>query len=128
MDERFVPKKLRGLADLYAERNDEYGDSYRIFGKLMDAMFPNGITIKGVRFWNRLGIFMQIVWKIVRFRAAFEAGRPQDDSLADTAVYAAMLWELESEFWDTKKDEDTNPKPDPDAYPGTHTAGCGYRD
>ena len=105
MDDRFVPTELRKMADLYALRNEEYGDSYKIFGHLMNAMFPDGLTIKGIRDWNRMGALMQIVGKITRYRAAFQASQRQDDSLRDLAVYATMLLELDLDLW-TKEDED----------------------
>ena len=65
MNERFVPSELRKLADLYEERASDYGDSYLDFGIIMDAMFPRGIRIQGIREWNRIGVLVQMVSKFI---------------------------------------------------------------
>lgn len=95
----FVPNRLRKAADIYAERNAIYGDNYKHFGKVVEALFPNGVnSVPGAdkaEQYNRLGVLIQIISKLTRYCAQFEKGG-HADSLDDLAVYACMLQELDS--------------------------------
>jgi hypothetical protein len=87
---------LRQSADVFEERGRVYGDAYKNFGHVLMAIRPNGFAIRNVEDANRLGVFTQIVSKIVRYANQFEAGG-HDDSLLDLSTYAAMLRELDAE-------------------------------
>ena len=91
-----VPEMLRESADTYAERNKIYGDNYKEFGKVMLALFPNGVNLKTVADHNRFGVFTQMVSKLTRYAPAFTWGG-HDDSLLDLSVYTTMLRELDKE-------------------------------
>lgn len=79
--------------DLYLTRRGDYGASELDFGAVMDALFPNGLTIRGPDDWARYGVLHQIVSKLVRYCNNFpEFDHP--DSLRDIRVYAAMLQAL----------------------------------
>ena len=80
---------LRQSADVFEERGRVYGDAYKNFGHVLMALRPSGFAIRNVEDANRLGVFTQIVSKIVRYANQFEAGG-HDDSLLDLATYAAM--------------------------------------
>lgn len=88
-----VPELLEKMAATYRERNAIYGDNYKNFGYVMDAMFPGGyeITPGDVDAWNRFGIFVMIVAKVTRLA---ESNLMHQDSAHDNGTYSAMLEEL----------------------------------
>jgi len=92
-----VPEMLREGADTYEQRNALYGDNYRNFGRVMQALFPRGIECQTVDDYNRLGVLVQIVGKLGRYCEQFGNGG-HDDSLLDLAVYSQMLRELDEEI------------------------------
>lgn len=89
-----VPEMLRECASTYEQRNAMYGDTYKRFGHVLSAIFPDGLTIKGVDDWNRLGCFILKMGKVTRYAANYTRGG-HDDSLLDDAVYTTMLRELD---------------------------------
>jgi hypothetical protein len=91
-----VPDLLRAAAETYEQRNALYGDSYKNFGKVMDALFPNGLELSTVDDWNRMGVFNMIVSKVTRYAANLSTGG-HSDSAHDLSVYASMLEELTQE-------------------------------
>lgn len=97
-----APDHLESGAETYRERNKTYGDSYHKFGKVMHALFPDGLKIGEPNFpnssiidWNRLGVLTQIISKLCRYSNDFD--NPHRDSIHDIMVYASMLMELEDE-------------------------------
>lgn len=88
-----VPELLRACATTYEERNKLYGDNYKKFGRVMEAMFPNGLTLNTTQDFNRYGIFVQCASKLMRYAENLNKGGHQD-SAHDLSVYAAMLEEL----------------------------------
>ena len=91
---KYVPDTLRSLGDLYRERNRSYGDSYLKYGKIMTALFPDGITLKSEEDFNRIGALSCIVSKMARYTNNLEV--PHRDSLHDIAVYSIIIDELDS--------------------------------
>lgn len=87
---------LRDGADVYEQRNKLYGDSYKTFGPMMMALFPNGLTVKDAAAWNRLGVFVMMASKMLRYANNLPAGGHYDSAL-DLSVYSAMLAELTEE-------------------------------
>lgn len=75
-------------AELFAERNKVYKDNHKVFGRVMAALYPDGLTLVGEDVFAEFGIFVQIISKITR-HASNENGH--HDSIRDTKVYAAML-------------------------------------
>jgi len=88
-----VPEALRSCAEIYEERNKLYGDNYKRFGQVMGILFPNGINLDNEMEYNRYGIFVQMISKIMRYAENWEKGHP--DSLDDLSVYSQMLNELD---------------------------------
>ena len=88
-----VPELLRAAAGTYEERNKTYGDNYKHYGALMQALFPRGLTLSNAEDWNRLALIFACANKMSRYTWAFGAGGHQD-SAHDLAVYAAMLEEM----------------------------------
>lgn len=87
-----APDILESGAETYRERNKVYGDNYKQFGYVMDALFPAGYTAESPAEWNRLGLLIQIVNKLGRLTTDID--NPHIDSIHDIMVYAAMLEEI----------------------------------
>lgn len=90
----YVGELLRSAADLFDERNAVYGNNFEMVGKLMVAMFPDGITLKTEEDHNRFHLFMLKVVKLSRYAINYENGGHQD-SLDDDIVYTAMVGALD---------------------------------
>jgi hypothetical protein len=81
---------LQEASDTYRERNAVYGDNFLRVGKMMEAMFPNGLTIKTAKDWNRIHMLLLTVIKQSRYATNWDKGGHQD-SVRDATVYCAML-------------------------------------
>lgn len=88
------PQRLRHSAEVQESRNEEYADSYKTFGPLLKACFPDGIHIDEVEDMNRLGCLIMALSKVHRYTGAFMSGG-HADSLVDLPNYASMLAELD---------------------------------
>jgi hypothetical protein len=90
-----APDLLDAAAKTFRERNAIYGDTYLNFGIAAAACFPDGLVVKpgDTRAFNRLGLFVQCLGKLMRYGANIETGGHQD-SAHDLCVYAAMLEEV----------------------------------
>ena len=91
-----VPDRLRAAADLFEERNRQYGSNYKNFGAVMAAMYPDGLTVKSADEWTRLILQVHRVTKETRYACNFGRGG-HADSLEDMAVYAIMAAEIDEE-------------------------------
>lgn len=91
-----VPEILREAADTYEQRNKLYGDNYKKFGNWASQLFPDGLTVKTVDDWNRLGVLVLKMSKMGRYAENWDKGG-HPDSLLDDVVYTAMLSELDGE-------------------------------
>ena len=81
----------------FKQRNKQYGDNYLTHGKVMTALFPNGIQLKTVEDWNRFGIVNMIVAKLTRYAQKWpNVSESTIDSVHDTGVYSFMLEALDS--------------------------------
>lgn len=96
MPKRSVPDALLDLSNLYAERNKQYGDDYKLHGHIMVALFPEGVDLSTPAEFNRYSCLKEIVTKIARYANNFSKGGHKD-SLDDITVYAQMLQELDHE-------------------------------
>lgn len=90
-----VVDMLLESARTFDERNREYGDSYKEYGKLLFSLFPGGVILKTESDFNRWGVFNMILAKIQRYSLNFLKGG-HDDSLRDLSVYSAMQRELDN--------------------------------
>ncbi len=86
-------KRLERLAVLFLQRNAAYGASYLSHGKVMQALFPEGVTLRTEADHVRWGLLTEAVGKLGRYTARWDAGGHghQPDSLDDLSVYAQML-------------------------------------
>lgn len=85
---------LRLAEQTYTERNKTYGDNYKKFGHVMQALFPHGVTINSAEQWNRFGVLIQKVSKLSRYVTNPYEGHL--DSVHDDICYSAMLEELDA--------------------------------
>lgn len=92
-----VPEMLRESADTYEQRNKLYGNSYKEHGKIMMALFPNGVTLESEDDHNRWGVFNMMVSKLKRYAEQMDK-QGHDDSLLDLSTYTSMLRELDEEI------------------------------
>ena len=92
----FPPDYLSQAADMYRYKHSIYGDNYRVIGKLMTLLFPNGLTVKSETDWNRLHLFIMAAVKMTRYANNYEKGG-HEDSVMDNIVYMAMLQEIDEE-------------------------------
>ncbi len=88
---------LREAATIYEQRNKVYGDNYLRVGKVMEAHFPDGLFVRTADDWNRLHLFLSGVVKDTRYVTNWNIGGHADSS-RDSAVYSAMLEEIDLEI------------------------------
>ena len=91
-----VYERIVAGAELFANRNSEYGDAYKTHGEIMKAFFPDGVVLKSPSDFLRFGLVNAIVGKINRYARNFNAGG-HADSLRDAGVYCYMLEEVDGE-------------------------------
>jgi hypothetical protein len=89
-----VPELLQDGAALYAERNKQYGDNYKLNGAMMQLLFPNGIPPQDAEGWNAFGVWFMVFTKAQRYAQGFTIGERHNDTAKDIKVYGAMLEEL----------------------------------
>lgn len=92
-----VEDTLRRSIDLYQERNAVYKDNFRTVGRLMTALFPDGVQLTDGADFNRWHIFELIIVKLTRYVRNWREGG-HEDSIDDMIVYFGMLKELDREY------------------------------
>lgn len=85
---------LRQSADLFEERNKQYGANYKQFGEALLLLFPDRTLPKMTMpdDANRLNLTMMCLAKLQRYCHQWD--QPSTDNCRDLQVYAAMLEEL----------------------------------
>lgn len=91
----FVAQELKDKAALYEQRNAIYGDNYKRWGNMVQAIMLE-VTLKTPDDFNRFGVLVQLFSKMSRYAIQFENGG-HADSLDDLSVYAMMLKELDKD-------------------------------
>jgi hypothetical protein len=92
----YVTELLIRLGGLFAERNAVYKDNFHMVGRIMAAMFPDGITLKTAEDFDRWHLFELKIVKLSRYAVNYEKGG-HEDSLDDDIVYTAMVAALDAE-------------------------------
>ena len=93
---------MKAAQRTFEERRAVYGENYLRFGRVMQAMFPDGLTVGTEEDWNRLGLFVQQVSKLTRYSNDFRNGHV--DSVHDCGVYSFMLESLDRQAEDKRSD------------------------
>lgn len=88
---------LQSGADIFRERNAVYGNNFFKVGPIFAALFPDGLLLKTPEDFNRFHLLMLDVVKTTRYSENWDKGG-HDDSLADKAVYSAMLQALDMHY------------------------------
>lgn len=103
-----VPERLRDAAELFEKRNAAYGGNYAIFGRVMAAMFPDGLGDGNLTEdeWGRLCHVVLLTVKLTRYVRSLRRGG-HADSLDDMAVYAIMSAELDEQARVTSEESRT---------------------
>jgi hypothetical protein len=87
-------ENMEQAIETFKERNKTYGDNYLQHGKVMQALFPNGVDLKTLKEHNRFGIINMIVAKLTRY---CQGAQPHKDSIHDLGVYAFMLESIDDD-------------------------------
>lgn len=77
---------LESMAATFRERNAVYGDNYKMVGKMMAILFPNGAPPE-VLHSDQFHLFELMLVKLSRYAIS---GLQHIDSIHDAGVYAAM--------------------------------------
>lgn len=75
----------------FRERNAVYKDNAEVVGKVMAALFPNGVKLRTAEDHKMYHLFELVIVKLTRFT---QSGLTHTDSIHDLAVYAAMCENL----------------------------------
>lgn len=86
-----VKEAMEDSAKVYAERQAQYGDSYKMVGEIMNILFPSTLP-GGLLNQTRIHLVGWIVGKLCRYAISARLEKPVDDSLKDLSVYAMMLY------------------------------------
>jgi len=98
---------LTTAQDTYEDRSSVYKDNYKLVGRTMAALFPEGRPgLKTEEDYNRWHIFELIIVKLTRYVVNFDEGHP--DSLLDMIPYLGILGALDKEMLE-KRDEEGDP-------------------
>lgn len=82
---------LDAMAATFRERNAVYGDNAHKVEAVMQALFPDGVTLKNQGDYHMWHLFELIIVKLTRFS---NSGLTHQDSIHDLAIYAAMCENL----------------------------------
>lgn len=82
---------LQEAAATFRERNANYKDNAVNVGKVMEALFPNGVTLNSAADFHIWHLFELSIVKLTRFT---NSGMSHSDSARDAAVYWAMIENL----------------------------------
>ncbi len=81
-------KTLKSMAELFTQRNKQYGDNWETVGKVFAALYPNGLTLKTEADFI---LFHWVSWKIGKLTRWVNSGHTHLDSIEDETVYTAMI-------------------------------------
>lgn len=76
------------MLQIYNERGKEYGTNYTLIGDILQALYPDGITLKNANEHNRFHIFSMVLLKATRLA---KTDFKHKDSALDMALYSAIL-------------------------------------
>lgn len=85
----------------YRERNAVYKDSFKRWGGVLRALFPDGVRLKTEDDYNRFTCLGHVVDKLVRYTTDFS--KPHHDSTLDLGNYAFILRGLDLEMDESER-------------------------
>ena len=75
------------MSETYAQRNETYGDNFRLVAPVINILFPEGVPSELV-VSDQWHLFELLIVKLTRFAVS---DLQHQDSIHDAAVYAAMI-------------------------------------
>lgn len=102
MKKQSAAEILAAGAKTFSERRAVYGDNWRRAGNALQALFPNGVTMKTADDHARFHIFSLMIVKASRYAVAYDRGERHQDSTHDGMVYNAMLEAIDDEVFTVK--------------------------
>jgi len=91
-----VPEILSRLEKLYKDRNAEYGENFRVVGKVIEALFHDPPELFTEQDWNRWHLFELAIVKLTRYVEHYDKGGHKD-SIEEMIVYLGMVAMLDQE-------------------------------
>lgn len=82
------------MAETFLGRNSIYGDNYKNVGKVMNALFPEGMQLSSSADFELFHLFELIIVKLTRFA---NGNLQHRDSIHDAGVYSSMIESILSE-------------------------------
>jgi len=79
---------LAEMHGTFVEKNRSYGDNYIMVGRVMQALFPEGVVLASAEDFELFHLFELKVVKLTRFVIS---GLKHIDSVHDDAIYSAMI-------------------------------------
>lgn len=99
-----VPDLLRNKIKIFEKKGKQYNHTYKQFGDVWNALFPNGFKVDSVEGANFFGIYHMLIHKLIRLAGKLQTPSELSiDSAEDIQIYAAMLEELIIEAKGKKK-------------------------
>jgi len=81
-------KVMENMLATFKERQKTYGNNYLVIGRVMAAMFPDGVVLKTPEDHNKWHLFLMAMVKATRLA---NTNLQHEDSAHDASVYMAML-------------------------------------
>lgn len=79
---------MAAMARTFKERNAVYGNNAEVVGRVMAALFPNGVKLKTPKDFELWHLLELVIVKLTRFT---QSELTHEDSIHDLAIYAAMV-------------------------------------
>ena len=81
---------LKEAADVFKEKEKEYGSAYLRHGKIMSEFFPDGIYLNTAEDFLEYNNFEMLVAKLNRIASCMIRKEFHEDSYTDIMVYSSM--------------------------------------
>jgi hypothetical protein len=94
---------LRKMIEIFQERNTVYQDNWKMVGRILAELHPNGITLQTAEDHAMYSLWEQLIGKLTRFAIS---DMTHEDSIEDLGVYAAIILGIIK----SRKESDGEPK------------------
>lgn len=90
-----VPNLLEEAKQIFNERGAVYGKNYYQAGKLLTALFPEGISLRTEDEFLRFITFYMVLLKAGRYAQVLARGEFHKDTIMDMGLYSFILGEVD---------------------------------
>jgi hypothetical protein len=98
---------LQKAKDLFDERSAQYGNNYERVGKIIEILFPEGVSLRNAKEIERFHIFQYLIAKISRYCYNYSDLEKHEetceDSIFDLTVYCSILSSIDKEIINLNK-------------------------